>query len=160
MSNSLLEIREATESDLVELEICCQDYLDLIPNFREDFCQKKNFVFLALLEAEIVGALAAFIDPINTSKNLRPIVQMVFLFVNPPFRNQRVGNSLIIHFLREMQSRNFAAVRIELFKINSSGMRFLQDSGFRDIFEKRGRKVMQISLWDNYGIIDENITEE
>lgn len=79
MSNNLCEIREATERDLFELEMCCKDYLDLIPNFEKAFSQKKIFVFLALIEANIVGALAAFVDPINTSKNLRPIVQMVFV---------------------------------------------------------------------------------
>ncbi|HMF33369.1 MAG TPA: N-acetyltransferase [Candidatus Lokiarchaeia archaeon] len=160
MGEDWCTIREATENDLFELELCCKEALDLLPNFKEDFSQDKFIVYLALVDNRVAGAVVGFADPIGTSKNLKPTAQIAAIFVNSSFRNQGIGKTLIEHFLGRMQERHFVTVRVEIYKTYSSGLKFFEAAGFKEIQAKRGKKILQYSIWDDFGIIDESLVEE
>lgn len=160
MDDNLCDIREAKTEDLFALELCCKDYLDLIPDFNNKFQNKEFKVFLIFQQNELGGSLVAFIDPISTSKNFKTIAQIIFIFINPTFRGKGLGKALLNYYIERMREQNIAAVRIELFKTNSGGIKFFEKAGFRHISEKHGRKILQFSIWDDFGIVDESLIEE
>ncbi len=154
------EIREAKGADLFALELCCKEFLDLIPDFARRFQKKELMVFLIFQQGELGGSIVSFIDPISTSKNFKPISQIIFIFVNPTFRGRGLGKALLKDYIERMREQNIAAVRIELFKTNSAGIKFFEKAGFKLVLEKQGRKILQFSIWDDFGIVDESLIEE
>ncbi len=160
MDEKLCDIREAKPEDLFTLEMCCKEYIDLIPDFNKKFQNKELKVFLIFQQSEMGGSLVAIMDPISTSKNFKTIAQIIFIFINPTFRGKGLGKALLNYYIDRMREQNIAAVRIELFKANSAGIRFFEKAGFKQVMEKAGRKILQYSIWDDFGIVDESLIEE
>jgi ribosomal protein S18 acetylase RimI-like enzyme len=140
--------------------MCCQELIDLIPNLKDEFIQDRLMLDLALLDNKIAGAVVGYADPIGTSKNLNPTAQIAAIFVSPSFRKQGVASALIKHILQRMQELHFVTVLVELYKTNSTGLKFFDAVGFKEIKEKRGKKILQYSIWDDFGIIDEPIVDD
>ncbi len=160
MDEKLCEIRQAKAEDLFMLEMCCKEYIDLIPDFNNKFQNKELQVFLIFHQNDMGGSLVAFRDPISTSKNFKTIAQIIFIFINPTFRGKGLGKALLNYYIDRMREQNIAAIRIELFKTNSAGIKFFEKAGFKQVLEKQGRKILQFSIWDDFGIVDESLIEE
>ncbi len=160
MDEDTCETREAKAEDLFALEMCCKPFLDLIPDFTNKFQKKELLVFLVFQQNELGGSIVSFIDPISSSKNFKTISQIIFIFINPTFRGKGLGKALLNYYIERMREQNIAAVRIELFKTNSAGIKFFERAGFKQVSEKKGKKILQFSIWDDFGIVDESLIEE
>ena len=142
------------------LELCCKKFLDLIPDFKTKFKKNELQVYLVFQQNELGGSIVSFIDPISSSKNFKPISQIIFIFVNPTFRGKGLGKALLKYYIEKMREQNIAVVRIELFKTNSAGLKFFEKMGFKELAEKKGKKILQFSIWDDFGIVDDSLIEE
>ncbi len=160
MDEDACEVREAKVEDLFALEMCCKEFLDLIPDFTSRFHKKELIVFLVFQHNELGGSIVSFIDPISTSKNFKTISQIIFIFINPTFRGNGLGKALLNYYIERMRVQNIAAARIELFKTNSAGIKFFEKAGFKQVSERQGKKILQFSIWDDFGIVDESLIEE
>lgn len=156
---SQLRIREARAEELVAVEICCSELSRLIPDFEERFLRQEYLVLVAEQRGLIVGGVVGSKDPQHT-QNLLPAFRMEFLYVSRAFRNQGIARALFEHLFRLLVSRKFGVILISLFQSYRRGIRFLEHMGFSRRRVHRGRIEFEKSLWESYGVVEEQIEDE
>ena len=124
--------------------------------------KKKLFILTAYYKEILVGLLVAEdkSQKIDSLEKILPIFNIHMLYVNPTYRKKKIGKELLETFLKIQKERGTASIRIKLPQKYKSGITFFLKNNFRQIQLDRSKVILEINLWNDFGIRDSQIVEE
>lgn len=155
-SHQQVEIRVAQDEDLYDLNLCVKDFLDFINNFKQKFKEKKFFILTAYYNEILSGVLIAKdkTKKVDSLQKILPKMSIKLIFVNPKFRNMNIGRDLLDTFLEIQKENGFASVYVKLPQKYKRGIKFFQNNDFLIINKRKSRIVLEINLWNDFGVRD------
>ncbi|MDA3836955.1 MAG: GNAT family N-acetyltransferase [Nanoarchaeota archaeon] len=146
-----VDIRKATINDLVRvqelnLKLFEKEYeewdslLDLNWTFSEVgtkyFADRisvdEGFVFVALVNNEIVGYLCGGLTKAEEYRKLPVVAELENTFVLEKFRSSGIGGKMYAKFIEWCKAKNVGKVRVEATAQNELAINFYRNNGFRD----------------------------
>jgi GNAT superfamily N-acetyltransferase len=157
-----IKIQVAKNEDLFDLNLCAKEFIDLIDNFTKKFLNKKLFILTAYYENILVGILVAEdkSHKVDSLEKLLPKIYIHFLYVNPFYRNKNIGKEMLDKFLDIQKEKGTASIYIKLPQKYKSGIKFFLKNNFRQVHKEGTKIVLELNLWNDYGIRDYQIVEE
>ena len=155
-------IKSADSENLLDLELCAKEFLDFIDNFKEKFLKGKFFVLTAYFDSILAGVLVADkkIRQIDALEKIIPNIYLYLIYVNKKFRNNQIGKKLLDSFINIQKQNGIASIYIELPQKFKKGINFLQKRSFQRISKIQNNIILELKLWNDYGIIDSQVIEE
>jgi hypothetical protein len=161
-SNLKIEIRQANNESLTDLELCAKEYIDFIDNFKLKFLNKDFFVLTAHFNDILVGILVAEDESqkLDSLEKLIPIMNLHLLFVNPISRNKKIGEKILKEFINIQKQKGIAYIYIKIPQNYKEGIKYLSKNNFHHVGKKANRIILKYILWNDYGIRNyQNINE-
>ena len=149
-----IQIRMADEKDLFDLLLCGKEFIDFIENFKNKFKNKEFFVLTAYYNKILAGLLIAEdkTHKIDSIEKIIPCMLLHLLYVNPEFRNKNIGKYLLQSFISTQRQNGLASIHILLPQKYRSGIEFFLKNNFQIINKVKNRIVLEIPLWNDYGV--------
>ena len=99
---------------------------------KKELRKKHSIILIAKINNQIVGYLTAF-EKYNTAVfNKKKTAYVHDIFVDARFRNQGIGNKLILHLEKILKKRNVKLLRLEVHYKNTRALKFYKKTGFKD----------------------------
>jgi GNAT superfamily N-acetyltransferase len=160
MSNkSKIKIKIAKKENLLDLNICAKEFIDLLDNFKRNFLNKQYFVLTAYYNNILAGVLVAkdMSHKVDSIERIVPTMSLYLLFVNPQYRDKGIGKKLMNTFLMILKNRGFASIKIKIPRHYKKGINFFLNNEFlNNQFSQAGKTdnhvVLEMNLWTDYGI--------
>ena len=149
-------IKINNEEDLVSLELCAKDYLELLDNFYYNYAEGNYFILCAYHDENLVGLLIADkkAQKLDSLEKILPIVFLKLIYVVPKYRKQNIGRKLLTTFINIEKSKKTASIIITLPVNYIDGIKFFQKFGFHKKKKIKNSIFLIKNLWDDYGIRD------
>ncbi len=149
-------IKISKDEDILDLSLCAKDYIDLIDDFQEKYLNNDFFILAAYYNNVLAGILVAenSSQKIDSIKKIVPRMCLYFLFVNSKFRNKDIGKMLLDTFLKIQKKSGMAIVFIKIPQKYKKGIKFFQQNNFQQMGKERNKIILEINLWNDYGIRD------
>ena len=95
-SISNIQIKIASNEDLMDLELCAKEFIEYIDNFKTKFLNEDFFILTAYYNQVLAGFLVAKDKSykVNSLDRIMPSMCIYLVFINPKFRNRNIGKSL------------------------------------------------------------------
>ena len=150
---SKISIKTGNNEDLMELQLCANEFIDFIDDFEINLLNKKYFILTAYYFNNLSGILLAEnqISKIDSLEMLIPKIQLIFLFVNPSYRNNSIADMLLNTFIKIQKKRQIATIFIKLPQKYKMGIKFLAKYGFLQIITSNNEVVLEKNLWYDFG---------
>ena len=160
--NPEIKIQIAKNEDLFDLNLCAKEFIDLIDNFKKKFLNKKLFILTAYFNEILVGLLVAEdkSHKVDSLEKILPTIYIHMLYVNPVYRKKNIGKELLNKFLNIQKEKGFATVHTKLPQKYKTGISFFLKNNFRQINKDGAKVILELNLWNDYGIDDCQIVEE
>lgn len=157
-----IRIKVAKNEGLFDLNLCAKEFIDLIDNFKKKFLNKKFFILTAYYEEILVGILVAEdkSHKVKSLEKLLPNMYIHMLYVNPNYRKKKIGKDLLDSFIDIQKKKGIASIYIKLPQKYKSGISFFLKNNFRQSRKERSKVVLELNLWNDYGIRDYQVIEE
>lgn len=157
-----ITIKIAEDENLINLNLCAKEFIDLIDDFKINFIKKKYFILTAYNNELLVGILIAEakVRKVNSFDKILPKVRFYLLYVNPIFRGEQIGKKLLENYLEIQKINGIAAVYIKLPQKYKKGIDFLKKANFSQTEKKNNKIKLEFNLWNDYGIKDYNIIDK
>jgi GNAT superfamily N-acetyltransferase len=157
-----IKIQVSKNEDLFDLNLCAKEFIDLIDNFKTKFLNKRFFILTAYYNNILVGLLVAEDKShiVDSLEKILPIINIHMLYVNPSYRKKNIGKELLDTFLNIQKGKGTASIHIKLPQKYKSGIAFFLKNNFRQIHKDGSKVILEINLWNDYGIRDYQIVEE
>jgi GNAT superfamily N-acetyltransferase len=163
---SKIVIKIASEENFFDLNLCAENFIELIDNFKEKFLNDQFFVLSAYCNDVLVGILVAEDKSrkIDSLERIVPTMNLSLLFINPHYRNRGFGKRLMNSFVMILLQKGFASISIQLPKNYIEGIHFFLKNDFlnyqfRQIDKTEHKIVLEMHLWNDYGIINCELIE-
>ena len=154
IDDSDISIKEANKEDLIDLNLCAKEFLQLIEDFNINFINHKYFTLTAYYKKLLVGILVAE-EKNNTVDSLEKIVpktNLYLIYVNPNFRKNHIGKKILINYLSVQKKKGIASIFVELPHKYKKGIQFFQHNKFHQINKVKDKIILEINLWNDFGI--------
>lgn len=164
-----IQIKHAENENLLDIELCAKEFIDFIDNFKKNFLEGRFFILTAYYDFILAGVLIAEkkVREIDSLEKIIPSIQLhllskrfYLLFVNSKFRNNQIGTKLLESFINIQKQNDIASIYIELPQKYKIGINFLQKKSFQRIGKKQNNVILELKLWNDYGIIDSQVIED
>ena len=157
-----IEIRIARNENLYDLNLCANDFIDFIDNFEEMFINKELFILTAYNIDVLVGILVAEDKTkiIDSIENLLPKTCLHLVYVNSNYRKNNIGTNLLNSFIDIQKKNGIALIQSILPQKYITGINFLQKNNFYPKEKIHNKVILELKLWDDYGVSDCNIIED
>jgi len=101
IDDSDISIKEANKEDLIDLNLCAKEFLQLIEDFNINFLNRKYFTLTAYYKKCLVGILVAEEKnhKVDSLEKIVPKTILYLIFVNPSFRKNHIGKKILINYL-------------------------------------------------------------
>jgi GNAT superfamily N-acetyltransferase len=151
---SKISIKTGNKEDLMELQLCANEFIDFIDDFEINLQNEKYFILTAYYINNLSGILLAEnqISKIDELEMLIPKIQLIFLFVNPSYRNNSIANQLLNTFIKIQKKRQIASIFIKLPQKYKKGIKFLEKYGFLQIITSNNEVILERNLWYDFGL--------
>jgi len=151
---SKIAIKTGNNEDLIELQLCANDFIDFIDDFEINLQNKKYFILTAYYLNNLSGLLLAenIHSKVNALENLVPKIKLIFLYVNPAYRNNKIGSKLLRYFVKVQRGKKVAAIYINLPRKYIVGKKFLEKYKFFQLKTSNNNIVLERNLWYDFGI--------
>ncbi|MHA1150006.1 MAG: GNAT family N-acetyltransferase [Promethearchaeota archaeon] len=155
-------IKVADDENFIDLNLCAKEFLEFIKNFRDKFLNKKFFILTAYYDNVLAGLLVAEdkSQKVNSLTKVLPCMYLKLLYVNPRFRNRHLGKMLLDHLIEIQKERGIALISIKLPQRYKKGIQFFLKNNFNTTFKDNGRIILELNLWNDFGIRDCHIIDE
>ena len=155
-------IKHAENENLLDIELCAKEFIDFIDNFKKNFLEGRFFILTAYYDFILAGVLIAEkkVREIDSLEKIIPSIQLHLLYVNKKFRYKQIGTKLLESFINIQKQNDIASIYIELPQKYKIGINFLQKKSFQRIGKKQNNVILELKLWNDYGIIDSQVIED
>jgi len=153
---SKIKIKIADNESIYDFNLCASDFIEFIDDFERLFLNKKLFILTAYYEKILVGIVIAEdkTHKIDSIEKILPNVFLHLIYVNPNYRNKKIGRELMLRFIEIQKKKGNAAIYANLPQNHVIGINFLQKNKFSQM-ERKGSKIkLELKLWNDYGIVD------
>ena len=159
---SKIVIKLGNNEDLIELQLCANDFIDFIDDFEINLHNEKYFILTAYYFNNLSGVLLAEKkhSKVDALGNLVPKIKLIFLYVNPAYRNNKIGSKLLRYFVKVQRGKKIAAIYINLPRKYTVGKKFLKKYKFFQIKTSNNNIVLERNLWYDFGIKAYNFSNE
>ena len=151
-----IKIKIADNENFFDLSLCAKEFLEFIKNFRDKFLNKKYFILTAYYDNVLAGLLVAEdkSQKVNSLTKVLPRMYLKLLYVNPRFRNRKLGKKLLDHLIEVQKKRGIALISIKLPQRYKRGIQFFIKNNFYTSFKDNDRIILELNLWNDFGIRD------
>jgi GNAT superfamily N-acetyltransferase len=155
-NDSSIIIREAKSESIYDFYLCAEEFIDLIDQLKEKFLSKKLFVLTAYYDNILAGIIMAEdkSQKVDALEKIVPTTCMHLLFVNSRFRNKHIGKELLKAFVDAHRSKGVASIYIKIPQKYKNGIKFLQKNNFGQINKIKSKIILEIKLWNDFGVRD------
>lgn len=160
-NSSKIIIKVADDESFFDLNLCAEEYIELIDNFKQKFLDEQFFILIAYCNNVLAGILVAEDNSrkVDSLEKILPNMSLSLLFINPNYRHKGLGKRLINCLLMILLKKGFASISIELPKNYKEGIHFLLHNDFlnykfRQIEKTDTKIILEMNLWNDYGIRD------
>ena len=149
-----LQIKVAKNENLYDIQLCAEEFIDLIKNFEEKFLNKEIIMMTAFYDKILSGFLVAEdkSQKIDAIEKILPSTCLHLLFVNSKFRNKRIGKVLLEAFIETQKKKGIASIYIKLPHKYKNGIKFLQKFDFHQTDVVKSKIILEKNLWNDYGV--------
>ncbi len=93
-----ISIKEANKEDLIDLNLCAKEFLQLIEDFNINFLNHKYFTLTAYYKKLLVGILVAEEKnhKVDSLEKIVPKTNLYLIYVNPNFRKKHIGKKILV----------------------------------------------------------------
>jgi len=154
--DNTIKIKIAETSDFFDLNLCAKEFIEFISDFKKKFLDKRFFVLTAWYN-NILGGILVSEDKSNKIDSLNKIIPSMylhFLYVNPKFRKKHIGKRLLEDFISIQKDKGKASIYIKIPQQYKRGIRFFQNNQFCQIRKEGNKVVLEIKLWNDFGVTD------
>lgn len=154
IDDSDISIKEANKEDLIDLNLCAKEFLQLIEDFNINFLNRKYFTLTAYYKKLLVGILVAEEKnhKVDSLEKIVPKTNLYLIFVNPNFRKNHIGKKILINYLTIQKKKGIASIFVELPHKYKKGIQFFQYNKFHQINKVKDKIILEINLWNDFGI--------
>ncbi|TFG17041.1 MAG: N-acetyltransferase [Promethearchaeota archaeon] len=147
-------IKTGNNEDIIELQMCANEFIEFIDDFEINLHNKKYFILTAYYFKNLSGILLAenVISKIDGLEKIVPKVQLIFLFVNPVYRNKGIANLLLNYFIKIQKKEKIASIYINLPQKYKFGKKFLEKYDFVQTITTNNNIILEKTLWYDFGI--------
>ena len=158
---SKIEIKIATHDTIVDLNLCAEEFIDLIDDFKINFLNNKYFILTAHCNNVLAGILVAEneIQKVDSVEKLVPKIALLLLYVNVRFRNKHIGKKLLHTFLSIQKEKGVASIYVELPQKYKKGIEFFKRNDFLQVGKHKNKIMLEFNIWNDYGVRDCDIIE-
>jgi GNAT superfamily N-acetyltransferase len=151
---SRIIIRTGNNEDIIELQMCANEFIEFIDDFEINLHNEKYFILAAYYCKNLSGILLAenFISKVNGLETLIPKIQLIFLFVNSTYRNKGIASLLLKNFIKIQKKEKIGSIYINLPQKYKFGKKFLEKFNFVQIKVVNNKIVLERKLWYDFGI--------
>ncbi len=162
MESHKIQIRTSDNENLLDIELCTEHFVDFIECFKDNFLKGNFFILTANYKSILAGVLIAEkkVKEIDSLEKIIPSLQLYLLYVNKKFRNNQIGKKLLDSFINIQKQNGIGSIYIELPQKFKKGINFLQKRSFQRINKIQNNIILELKLWNDYGIIDSQVIEE
>jgi ribosomal protein S18 acetylase RimI-like enzyme len=162
MESDKIVIKPAISENLFDIEICAKEFIDLIENFKENFLNGDFLVLNAYYDSILAGVLVAErnIRQIDSLEKIIPNLNLKLIYINKKFRNNHIGKKLLDSFIKIQKQNEIASIFIELPQKYQKGINFLKKHNFQQVEKIQNNIILELNLWNDYGIVDCQTIEE
>ena len=155
-NDELIKIKIAETKDFFDLNLCAKEFIDFISDFKKKFLDKKFFVLTAWYNNILAGILVSQdkSNKIDSLNKIIPSMYLHFLYVNPQFRKKHIGKKLLEEFITIQKNKGKASIYIKLPQQFKRGIKFFLYNQFRQIRKEGNKVVLEIKLWNDFGVTD------
>ncbi|MFX1275144.1 MAG: GNAT family N-acetyltransferase [Promethearchaeota archaeon] len=156
INGSEIEIKIAKNESIYDFNLCASDFIEFIDNFEELFLNKKLFILTAYYQKTLVGIVVAEdkTKKVDSIEKIVPIMILHLIYVNPNYRNRKIGQNLLVHFITIQKKNGIAAIHSILPQKHVIGINFLEKNDFYQKERKGNKILLELKLWNDYGIGD------
>lgn len=162
MESNKIVIKPAINENLFDIEICAKEFIEFIDGFKENFINGNFFVLTAYYDSILAGVLVAEkkIRQIDSLEKIIPNIYLNLIYVNKKFRNNQIGKNLLDSFIKIQKQNEIASIYIELPQKYQKGINFLKKNNFQQVEKIQSNIILELNLWNDYGIVDCQTIEE
>ena len=162
MVSQKIEIKLAEPGIFLEIELCAKEFIDFIDDFKQNFLNGNFFVLTAYYNSIMAGVLVAEnkIEQIYSLEKIVPSICLHLIYVNKKFRNKQIGKNLLDFFINLQKQYGIASIYIEIPQRYRKGIFYLQKNNFHQVDKIQNNIILELNLWNDFGIIDSHIIEE
>jgi len=155
-NDTTIKIDVGKSENFYDFYLCAEEFTDLIDQFKENFLKKKLFILTAHYGNILAGFLIAEdkSQKIDALEKIIPTTCLHLLFVNLKFRNKHIGKELLETFIETQKSKGVASIYIKLPQKYKNGIKFLQKNNFGQINKIKSKVILEIKLWNDFGVRD------
>ena len=161
-SKNKVQVKISDEEDFFDLNLCAKEFLDFIDEFQIKFLEKKYFILKAHYNDILAGILVAEdkTNKVDSLKKFVPIIHLHLIYVNNQFRKKSIGKILLESFILIQKKNGMALINVKIPQKYRDGIKFFLKNKFLVVEKKENDIVLEINLWNDYGIRDCQIIEE
>jgi len=107
IDDSDISIKEGNKEDLIDLNLCAKEFLQLIEDFNINFLNRKYFTLTAYYKKLLVGILVAEEKnhKVDSLEKIVPKRNLYLIYVNPNFRKKHIGKKILINYLTSQKKK-------------------------------------------------------
>jgi ribosomal protein S18 acetylase RimI-like enzyme len=157
-----IKIKKATEEDFFDLKMCANDFIELIDNFKKKLINKQYFVLIAYMNNVVAGILVSEnkVTHIDALEKIIPNIFIKLVYINPQFRNQELGRKLLNAFIKIQKENEIGIIYTNIPQKYNRGIKFYKNNGFHQIRKTDGKIVLELILWNDFGLRDSQLVKE
>jgi GNAT superfamily N-acetyltransferase len=161
-SKSTVFYKTANEEDFLDINLCANEYIDLIDNFKERFLNREITVFLIYFNRILAGLLVAEdkSHKINSIEKIIPSMCIHLIYINPVFRKKLLGKQLLHTFLNLQKKNGYALIYVKIPQNYKSGIKFFCNNSFFQKNLVKNKIVLEINLWNDFGLRNWQLIED
>jgi GNAT superfamily N-acetyltransferase len=159
---SSVAVKIAKLEDFVDLYLCAGDFIDFIQNFKKKFYEGKLFILTAIFNGVLAGVLISEDESriIDSIDKIIPTMHLYLIYVNPTYRNKKLGKILIDKFITYAKKKGIGSIYIKLPEKYKNGIKFFERCHFQVEDVNGSEVILHLNLWNDYGVRNCEIVDE
>jgi GNAT superfamily N-acetyltransferase len=152
--NNKIQIRKANESDLADIYLCAEDFIQLIENFQLNFLKKKFFTLIAHYNNILAAVLVAEkkVHRVESLETLLPKTKICLIYVNPSYRKKHIATELLESYIKYQKKEEIASIFIKLPQKYQEGIKFFENKKFQKSGKIKDKIILEHFLWYDFGL--------
>lgn len=152
--NSKVSIKVASENDIIDINLCAEEYLQLLEDFEVKYSKGDYFILIAYYDNILAAVLVAEkrIHKVDSLETIVPKSRLCLIYVNSLYRKKQIASRLLDFFKKVQKEKGIASIFVELPLKYQKGIKFFEKNDFQITGKNKDKFYLEFYLWNDFGL--------